>query len=318
MYHNFPDMHVLGIDAGGSKTVCLLADGEGNVLAEARGPGANLQTSGELEVEKVLHQVIDEAIGDRGVQPQIVCVGIAGVDRPRDSQALATIMRRLGFKSGTLIVNDALVALVAGAGIGPGLVIVAGTGSIAYGRDAAGRAARAGGWGYLLGDEGAGFWIGRLALSAVVRQFDGRAPDTMLTRLVLEHMRLDSPRDLIQVVYEGGLHRQSMAGVALLVRDAADGGDAVARDILARASAELVAAAASVVSKLEMRGLPFRTVLTGGVFRGMPAMVATVAAGMAEVAPRSEVRCLEVEPALGAVSLALEAARGRVAVPTYL
>ncbi len=318
MYHNFPCMHVLGIDAGGSKTVCLLADGEGRVLAEARGPGANLQTSGELDVEKVLHQVIDAAIGDREVRPSIICVGIAGVDRPRDSQALGTIMRRLGFKSGTLVVNDALIALVAGAGIGPGVVIVAGTGSIAYGRDASGHAARAGGWGYLLGDEGAGFWIGRLALSAVVRQFDGRAPDTALSRLVLTHMQLDSPRDLIQVVYEGGLHRQAMAGVAMLVRDAADGGDAVARDILARASSELVAAAASVVAKLGMRGLPFRTVLTGGVFRGIPAMVDAVAAGMAEVAPRSAVSCLAVEPAVGAVTLALEAARGRVAVPSYL
>jgi N-acetylglucosamine kinase-like BadF-type ATPase len=124
-------MHVLGIDAGGTKTVCLLADGDGRVVAEARGGGANLQATGELEVEKVLHAVMEEAIGERDVQPAAICLGIAGVDREADSAAVRGIMRRIGFKARTLVVNDALIALVAGAGELPGVVIVAGTGSIA-------------------------------------------------------------------------------------------------------------------------------------------------------------------------------------------
>jgi len=174
-------MHVLGIDAGGTKTVCLLADAHGAILAEARGSGANLQASGELEVEKVLHDVMDRALGERDVRPDAICLGIAGVDRARDAEAVRSIMRRIGFKSRVLVVMTALVALTAGAGDDPGVVLIAGTGSIAYGRDGAGRAARAGGWGYLLGDEGGGFWIGRAALSAVVRQFDHRGPATRLT-----------------------------------------------------------------------------------------------------------------------------------------
>src|SRR3989441_6490810 len=167
-------MYVLGIDAGGTKTICLLADGEGHIVGEARGGGENLQAAGELEVEKVLHHVMDAAIGDRDVRPSAICLGIAGVDRPDDTAAVHSIMRRIGFKAQVIVVNDALVALVAGAGDAAGIVIVAGTGSIAYGRDGAGRAARAGGWGYLLGDEGGGFWIGRAALTAGVRQVDGR------------------------------------------------------------------------------------------------------------------------------------------------
>src|ERR671914_298129 len=135
MYHNFTGMHVLGIDAGGTKTVCLLADGTGTVLAEARGGGANLQAHGELEVEKVLHHVMDTALGSRDARPVAICLGIAGVDRPQDAEAVRGIMRRIGAKARTLVVNDALVALVAGAGAGdtPGVVIIAGTGSIAYG-----------------------------------------------------------------------------------------------------------------------------------------------------------------------------------------
>ena len=319
MYDNRSSfMHVLGIDAGGTKTVCLLANAEGEILAESRGGGANLQASGELEVEKVLHGVMEDAIGDRDVRPDAVCLGIAGVDRPADAEAVRGIMRRLGFKSRTLIVNDALVALVAGVGDNPGVVLVAGTGSIAYGRDASGRAARSGGWGYMLGDEGGGFWIGRSALAAVVRQFDGRGPATMLTDLVLAEMRLASPTELIHAIYDKGLQRRAIAGIAAVVQRASDAGDAMASEILTRAGAELTAAAASVIGRLGMRGDVFRTLLAGGIFHAIPALVADVQTRLSDVAPRSETQRLDVEPAVGAVRLALAAAHGTVKVPAYI
>lgn len=311
-------MHVLGIDAGGTKTVCLLADARGDVVAEARGGGANLQSAGELEVEKVLHRVMESALAEHDIRPAAICLGIAGVDRPEDAAAVRGIMRRIGFKTHTLVVNDALVALAAGAGDDPGVVIVAGTGSIAYGRDAAGRAARAGGWGHLLGDEGGGFWIGRAALSAVVRQADGRGPATRLTEMVLSHMRLASPTELIHEIYYRDLQRPAIAGLAALVQRATDAGDAVASQILSRASAELAAAAASVVGRLGMRGEAFPTILAGGIFRGVPWLTRDVTARLSEVAPRSDVRLLDAEPAVGAVRLALAAARGNVTIPSYV
>src|SRR5688572_12306128 len=193
-------MHVLGIDAGGTKSVCLLADGQGRVLATARGGGANLQSAGELEVEKVLHGVMSEVLSGQDATPAAVCLGIAGVDRPDDAAVVRGIMHRIGFRTPVIVVNDALIALVSGVGEGPGVVVIAGTGSIAYGRNADDTAARSGGWGYLLGDEGGGIWIGRSALSAVVRQFDGRGPVTLLTGLVLEHMRLSEPTELVHQV----------------------------------------------------------------------------------------------------------------------
>jgi len=137
--------YVIGIDAGGTKTVCLLADEHGRVIAEGRGAGANLQTAGELAVEKVLHGVMEAAIGDRPIVPAAICLGIAGVDRDDEMQTVKAIMRRIGYKSRTLVVNDALIALVAGAGDAPAIVIIAGTGSIGYGRNGSGEAARAGG-----------------------------------------------------------------------------------------------------------------------------------------------------------------------------
>jgi len=311
-------MHVLGIDAGGTKTVCLLADQQGRVLAEARGGGANLQSAGELEVEKVLFGVMDAALARHDVRPAAICLGIAGVDRPADADAVRAIMTRIGLKSRTLVVNDALVALVAGAGDEPGVVVVAGTGSIAYGRNAAGQASRSGGWGYLLGDEGGGFWIGRSALAAVVRQSDGRGPATQLTEMVLGHMSLASPTELIHAIYYRDLHRHAIAGLAAVVQQAAQAGDAVATEILARAGGELVTAAASVIGRLGMRGDAFPTILAGGMFRGVPWLRRNVEGRLPEVAPRSIVTLLDVEPAVGAVRLALAAARGEVMVPTYM
>ena len=316
MYHR--SMHVLGIDAGGTKTVCMLADERGAIIAEARGGGANLQSAGELEVEKVLHQVMEAVLAERDVTPEAICLGMAGVDRPDDGDAVRGIMRRIGYKSRVVVVNDALVALVAGAGDNPGVVVVAGTGSIAYGRDASGHAARAGGWGYLLGDEGGGFWIGRAALSSAVRQYDGRGPATLLTDMVLEQMKLDNPTQLIHEIYYRDLHRHAIAALAALVQRAAEAGDAVANDILSRAVTELASAAASVITRLSMRGEVFPTILAGGIFRGLPSLAHDVTTRLSEVAPRTAVRILDVEPAVGAVRLALAAARGSITIPAYL
>ena len=135
--------HVLGIDAGGTKTVCLLADDQGQIVAEARRSGANLQAVGELEVEKVLYDVMEEAIGDRAVVPAAICLGIAGVDRPDDYATVRGIMKRIGYKARVVVVNDALIALEAGVPGQPGIVVIAGTGTHAYGRTAKGDAARA-------------------------------------------------------------------------------------------------------------------------------------------------------------------------------
>src|SRR4029077_162604 len=99
-------MHVLGIDAGGTKTVCLLADAQGAIVSEGRGPGANLHAAGELAVEKVLHEVMEAAIGDREITPAAICLGIAGVDREDEARTVAAIMRRIARLSRVLVVND--------------------------------------------------------------------------------------------------------------------------------------------------------------------------------------------------------------------
>src|SRR5512134_857167 len=213
-------IYVLGIDAGGTKTVCQLADTSGTLIAEARGGGANLQAAGELQVEKVLHDVMAEAIGPRDIIPAAICLGIAGVDRPEDSLVVEGIMRRIGAHARTIVVNDALVALEAGAPGAPGVVIISGTGSIAYGRNAQNEGARAGGWGHVLGDEGSGFWIGRAALRAVLREADQRGPKTALTPLLLRHFGVAQAQNLLHEVYHTNLKPSAIGSLAECVQQA--------------------------------------------------------------------------------------------------
>ena len=306
---------MLGIDAGGSKTVAWLADAAGLIVGEGRSGGANLHSAGELGTEKVLYDVIRAAVGDDAPLPGVVCVGMAGMDRADDREVVGAILRRLGFRGQVLAVNDALIALVAGADEDPGVVVVAGTGSIAYGVGPGGIAARAGGWGEVYGDEGSAFWVGRLALAAVVRASDRRGPQTALTSLVLRHAGTERIDGLVTQVYARADRRQAIAAMAGLVARA--DGDAVAREILTAAADELTLAARSVVEQLEMRGERFRVVLSGGLFKMAPTVASMVARRVAELAPRAVTAVLTDEPALGAVRLALRAAAGRLRLPVY-
>jgi N-acetylglucosamine kinase-like BadF-type ATPase len=309
--------YVLGIDAGGTKTVCHLADGEARLIAEARGGGANLQAVGELEVEKVLYSVMQQALGERTVAPAAICLGIAGVDRPDDLQVVRGIMRRIGFHARVLVVNDALVALEAGAPGVPGVVIISGTGSIAYGRNEAHEAARAGGWGYVLGDEGSGYWIGRAALRAVLREADQRGQQTALTPLVLQHFGVDKPQALLHEVYYNNLRPAAIGALAPCVETASREGDSAAIGILRSAATELEASGLTVARRLGLIGSPFTFVLSGGIFRAVPWLREELERRLPAAAPGSVTQLLAREPASGAVALALQEAAGVVVVPSY-
>jgi N-acetylglucosamine kinase-like BadF-type ATPase len=227
-------------------------------------------------------------------------------------------MRRISRGSRVLVVNDALIALVAGAASEPGIVIVSGTGSIAYGKNGSGHAARAGGWGHLIGDEGSGYWIGSRALSAIVRHADGRGPHTRLTADVLELFGVADVPALVRIVYDRDVPRRNVAGLGPIVQRAVEAGDMVATEIVDLAGGELALAAGSVASRLGMRGDRFPFLLSGSAFKVVPRLAAELAKRLIEIAPRARAELLTVEPARGAVALAIDEARGGALVPTYL
>lgn len=297
--------HVLGIDAGGTKTRALLADASGRVLADATGSGANLRTHGELEVEKVLHELIDATESRAGVRADAIALGVAGADRPDDHAVLRSILRRIGFRDRVTVTNDARIAFVAGTQRRVGLALVCGTGSIAWGRNGAGEIARAGGWGWHVGDEGSGFWIGECAMRAALRAADGRGPATTLESAVLAHFDIARIDELVRRVYDGDYPRSEISRFAVAVEAASRAGDPVATGILQNAASELALAARSVVDRLRLSDGDYDVVLSGGTFRALPALEKDLAKRLA--GKGAHIVRLEVEPAIGAVRLAIEA-----------
>jgi N-acetylglucosamine kinase-like BadF-type ATPase len=225
------------------------------------------------------------------------------------------ILARLGQRTSALVVNDALIALEAGIGSAPGIVIVAGTGSIAYGRDGAGRAACAGGWGHLLGDEGSGYWLGRQALHAVVRASDGRGPATTLTARLFAHFGITQSRDLVHEVYYRLSQPSAIAALSGIVHTAAADGDAVASGILDAAAEELVVAGLAVAGRLGLEACP--VLLAGGVLRVSPMLSSRVTGRLSQALPHATVGLLQGEPVGGAVLLAIALAEGRAVIPEY-
>jgi N-acetylglucosamine kinase-like BadF-type ATPase len=296
-------MAVIGIDAGGTKTVGILADASGRVLAQARGSGANLQTHGELEVEKVLDGILEE-LDPSGRAVSAVCLGIAGVDRPQDEHVIRGILRRLGYRETARVVNDAAIALAAGAPDRVGIVVLAGTGSIAYGTDRSGRSVRAGGYGFLLADEGSAYWFGHQALRHAVRASDGRGPETLLRSLLFEALEVGTVQELVPRVYERGLPKHRIAALAPQVQKAHDRGDPLAVELIQRGAQELALAARAVAAQLDFGGQPHAVVLAGGAFKACPSMVQPLESALH--LPGARLTPLQVEPALGAVALALD------------
>jgi len=293
--------YVIGIDAGGTKTVGLLADSSGNVVVSARGGGANLVVHGELAVEKTLYELIDQLSPTDG-EIAALCLGMAGVDRREHVDTVSAILQRLGVRRPVKIVNDALIALVAGAPEGVGIVVVAGTGSIAYGVEPSGRSARAGGWGYLLGDEGSAYWLGHAAIRQGVRAYDGRGPATTLLDRIARRLELQVPDDLVNWFYDQQQSRTRVAFLAGLVEEAANQGDETASSLLDQAAQHLARAGRAVARQLALPdSYPF--VLSGGVFRACPSLHRRIGAILD--LPAAGVLLLEGEPAQGAVTMAL-------------
>ena len=170
----------------------------------------------------------------------------------------------------------------------------------------------------MLGDEGSGYWIGRAALRAVLREADQRGPATLLTPLLLKHFGVAEPQGLIHEVYHSNLKPAAIGALARSVQAAFGEGDAVAIGILRGAADQLESAALSVARRLNLIGEPFAFILAGGIFRAVPWVEQELERRLPVAAPRSIARLLDREPAIGAVAFALQEAQGGARLPAYL
>lgn len=299
--------YFLGIDGGGSKTTCLLGD-ESAVLAGASAPGSNPIRVGEERSRQALHAAVREACGAAQVQPSQIactCIGLAGAARPAiEKQARAVLAELL---SGEIeVAGDMAVALEAAFRGGPGLIVIAGTGSIAYGRNERGETTRAGGWGFAISDEGSGHWIGRAAVAAAMRAHD-LGENSVLISSIMNTWHLGSRDDVVRAA--NAVPPPDFAELFPLVLAAAAGGDSRASEILTSAAMELAQLARIVAERLWRGQQAFRVAITGGVFQNSPLARQVFGNSLRSLHPQAQIEPKVVEPAQGALWLA----RGKVA-----
>lgn len=242
----------LGVDGGGSAVRVVVVDAALQVLSEATGPAANPSALGRDEAAQRIVAVVRAALASAGAAPEqvrAVGIGVAGADAAHAADWLRAVIAAAVPGAQAVPSSDYEIALVGGHGARRGLLLLAGTGSLAYGVNAAGAAALVGAWGYLLGDEGGGYWLGAQGLRAVARMADGRGRATALAPALLGALGLETARALVPWLYAAP-RVSDVARLAPLVLACAADGDAVARGLVERAARELTLAARAVCCRL--------------------------------------------------------------------
>src|SRR6202795_654230 len=317
-----PMAYYLGIDGGGTKTRCVLAD-ETMVLATAMSGGSNVVRLGETQARETLHTAVRQVCATANIslaQISAICIGAAGADRPAIAAKIRTILVELISETAPEkalpkieVVGDTVIALAAAFGAGPGVIAIAATGSIAYGRDANGHTARAGGWGFAVSDEGSGHWIGRRAISAILSAHD-QGRETAVTAMILQAWKLNTLDELVRQA--NSTPPPDFPRLFPIVLRAADEGDSIARGLLNDAGANLAALARIVIrplapdtpavlfpeSMLPVATLP--VAMTGSVFRQSPDVRQVFYNTLQTSLPGLDVRQDIVDPIEGALARA--------------
>ncbi|QAS53634.1 N-acetylglucosamine kinase [Halobacillus litoralis] len=247
--------YVIGVDGGGTKTTCLFLEADRNEMPEkpmvVTGEGTNPHVIGFQEAGVRLEALIRKGMQQYSIAPSEltgVGLGLAGIGRAEDetemSRIVGTIFLNLKLSENcNLFVGSDSLAAWRGSLLPntyEGILVVAGTGSNAIGVNQSGKIHRCGGWGHLLGDEGSGYYLSLKALSSIAKAADGRGPETIITELVLQKLKLEDPRQLVRYIYSRTHEKHEIARLAESVIKASEQKDEVAVKILTEAAEELV------------------------------------------------------------------------------
>jgi N-acetylglucosamine kinase-like BadF-type ATPase len=279
---------LLGIDCGGSHTAVAVGDRQGRVLSRAEGPGSAMRPGGAERSAAVILDVARRAATQAQVSlpATLALVGAAGAGRPLEQEALADAIKAAGVAERADVRGDTEVALYAAFGDGPGILINAGTGSIAHARGADGRLYRAGGHGWQLGDEGGGYWLGRRALAAAARAHDGLEEASTLLERLLVALGLETFDDLIR--WTATATPAQVAALAPHVLNAAREGEIVAQRIVEEAAAEL-----SQLVRVLLRHFPnnngIKMATVGGLLRAGSPLLVALRGNLASALPRARI-----------------------------
>lgn len=303
---------LLGLDGGGTQTRAIAADLTGNISGSGTSGACNLAAVSPPEALTNALAAADMALKKAGAaRAQIVSVyaGVAGWSYA-DRRTQFTQGLQAAFPNAQVAVEpDYAIALAGATGGGPGVIVIAGTGSAAYGENAAGETHRTGAYGYLIDDSGSGYGVGRGALAAALAAADGTGPATMLTERVLSALGLASLAEIVPGVYGGGISRVQVAGLSRVVAAAAADGDPVSRALLMRAGGTLALLVQGVTHRLFTNTPePFPVVQIGGLWSAGDALTDVFARSLRRFAPSAVIIAPQHSPVEGATQKAREAA----------
>lgn len=302
---------LVGVDAGGTRTRAVVCGPDFAPLGRGASGPANAATTSLPVVLESLTEAIDDALasagGSREDLARISC-GVAGIEGPGARKRLLPPMEAAFGEGRVLLTSDMRIAL-AGALPGPvdsaGLVLIAGTGAVAFGRNDDGLEDRAGGWGPLIGDEGSGYEIGRRALSAIVRDLDGRGARTLMREALFASEGTRSPLALLNKLYRQGIGPADVAAYFPMTLDAARKGDPIALEILNDAGRELGLAAVTVLRKLGLTQASVEIAMVGGVFTAGEAVLRPLRETLFAAARSARLVRPARPPEIGAIRLGL-------------
>ena len=298
---------VVGVDGGGTRTRVLVADDQGREIVSVEGAGSAVRPGEAERSADVIAALVRDALAASDmnhVTPKVVCIGVAGVGRDTERQALWRALASRDVAEEVVVHADATVALDDAFGEGPGVLLIAGTGSVAFGRGPTGNFARCGGWGPFFGDEGSGSWIGRKALSVVTAAADGREPETALTGAVLTAAEVNDVSEL--VAWAAAATPSTLATLAPVVMSVADSGDLRANALLTLSVEELMLHLRTLARQLfvdERAAVP--VALAGGLMIRGSALRKRLEHRLKSAVPGAQIRAEEVVPVRGAVRGAL-------------
>jgi N-acetylglucosamine kinase-like BadF-type ATPase len=302
--------YYLGFDGGGTKTDCILVDASGAQLARATAGPSNPLRAGYAKAWFTLSDAADVVLERHHIKADNIlgiCAGIGGAGRESVAKRIAIFLER-GFPNAAVsVTTDLAITLQAAVGDGEGIILVVGTGSGAYGRDADGKIARAGGRGPWFSDEGSAFDIGRRALAAVVRAEEGRGEKTALSEQVLAWLGCNDWNRVLDWVVKNP--DDVFPRIFPLVAALGDKGDPVSCEILSGAANSLAELAASVLKKLKMTDQEMPVAKAGGALGRSKFFDAAIDAGLGRVAPHARVVTLQEKPAEAAAQLAIRLGR---------
>ena len=310
--------NLIGFDGGGTKTHCVILDAGGKIIGEGRGGPSNPLRCGFDAAFRSLSEAAAEALKTAGLRTESitgVCAGLAGAGRRNVVRRVLVFLSREFSRAVVQVATDYEIALEAAAGQGPGVVLIAGTGSAAYGRNAEGETARAGGYGPWVGDEGSAFEIGRLAVAAVARTRDQAGPITLLTEMIPAALHCPDWDDLTQRIMKNP--DEIFPALFSVVAEAADAEDSAAKEILFTSAIGLGHLAMIVVRRLGMKDQEFPLVKCGGVFGHSQMLDALLDSVLVSGALRAKVSRLKISPAIGAARIAARLAESPAHVSSH-